>query len=60
MEKKLVKDIKIFLKKKKTKGEKKLVKGIKILLNICEEEHEKSINFIVNVIEILKNKTKAS
>lgn len=55
-----MKDIKIFLKQKKTKGEKKLVKGIKILLNICEEEHEKSINFIVNVIEILKNKTKAS
>ena len=42
-EKKHVKGIKIFLKKKKIKGEKRLQKDIKILL---KKEKEKDINTI--------------
>ena len=56
-EKKHVKDIKIFLKKKKTKGEKRPVKDIKIVIR----NKKKSVNIIVNVIKtFLRNKNTAS
>ena len=45
-EKKLVKDIKIFLKKKKTRGEKRPEKAIKILLT---KKKKKGASIISNV-----------
>ena len=45
---KYVKDIKIFLKKKKTKGEKMLERDIKILL---KKKKKKDINIIWNLKE---------
>ena len=44
-----VKDIKIFLKKRKTKGEKRPEKDIKILL---KKKNQKSIRIIVNLMRI--------
>ena len=56
LQKKHVKNIKISLKKNKTKGDKRSAKDIKIFL-----KKKKSINIIMNVIKVfLRNKTKAS
>ena len=53
-----MKDIKIFLKKKKTKIKKNPEKDIKILL---KKKKEKSVNIIANEIKIfLKNQAKAN
>ena len=55
--KKHVKDIKIFLKKKKTKGKKK---ACEIYQQFFEGEKEKAINTIVNIIKIfVMNKNKS-
>ena len=47
--KKYVKDIKIFLKKKKTKGKKRLKRDIKTLL---KKKKKKSISIIMNTSKI--------
>ena len=57
LQKKHVKDIKIFLKKKKAKSEKKPKKDIKTSL---KKEMEKSVGIIVNVIKVfLSNKCRS-